>query len=128
LPGRPCILVIDDEDAVRHFTVRVLREAGYQVLELAEAESALLIFRATDFDCAVVVSDVKMDGLSGTALASALAALRPTLPVLLVSACADLRVTPMPATARRDFLQKPFSPDQLLSAVQGLLADHALPA
>src|SRR5919205_2586214 len=84
-PGGACILLVDDEETVRSFTARVLREAGYQVMELPSAESALALLTGTDLECGLVVSDVRMDGLSGTELAALLATSRPSLPILLVS-------------------------------------------
>ena len=124
--GGPCILVVDDEETVRSLAARVLREAGYQVIELPSAETALALLTGTDLECDLVVSDVRMDGRSGTELAALLATSRPSLPILLISGFADPRTAAIPTAARRDFLQKPFSPEQLVSAARHLLADRTV--
>jgi DNA-binding NtrC family response regulator len=128
MPNDSCILVIDDEDTVRRVTARALHDAGHRVLELPDAESALLVLARPDFCCSLVVTDIRMDGMSGTELAARLATSRPALPVLLVSGHADPSVASLAAGARRAFLQKPFTSDLLLRAVQRLLPNEAVSA
>jgi two-component system cell cycle sensor histidine kinase/response regulator CckA len=127
-PGGPCVIVIDDEDLVRHLTARALSEARYRVLEFPDAESALALLAKPHFKCDLVVTDVRMARMGGAELAARLASSRPGLPVLLISGYTDPRAAPRQGQAQRAFLQKPYSPEQLLSAVRRLLPNNTVPA
>ncbi len=118
---RPCIFVIDDEELVRQVTVGMLRHARYPVMELADAESALGLLADRQFGCSLVITDVRMPEMSGMELAEELAASRPELPVLVVSAFPEPEMTPPAGVARRNFLAKPYVAEQLFQAISGLL-------
>jgi two-component system cell cycle sensor histidine kinase/response regulator CckA len=128
--GPARILFVEDEQHVRALGVRVLMRAGHEVVEAANAEEALALFeKAGDFD--LVCTDVVMPGLSGPELVSRLRALRgrSTPPVLFMSGYFKQAIEEADELLLEGLLlQKPFTPDQLLSAVDGLLAERSQPA
>ncbi|MDO6461643.1 sigma-54 dependent transcriptional regulator [Granulosicoccaceae sp. 1_MG-2023] len=111
------VILVDDEAAIRKATRQWLNLAGMEVEDYASAEAALPhIDAACD---KVVVSDIRMPGMSGTEFARKLQQLDPDLPVLLVTAHGDVR---MAVEAMRegvyDFIEKPVEPDLLIDRIQ----------
>jgi CheY-like chemotaxis protein/nitrogen-specific signal transduction histidine kinase len=118
-----CVLVVEDKEAVRVLTERILRDAGYAVRTASDGGDALARYDADpDFD--VLVTDVVMPGVSGQELADAVRERRPGLPVVFISGYTEDHVV---EDARRDgataFVEKPFSADELLRAVRAVLEE-----
>jgi two-component system cell cycle sensor histidine kinase/response regulator CckA len=111
------ILVVDDEAIARRFLERALTHEGYDVLLANDGEEALELMRTTKRKVELVVTDLVMPGMGGHAFALEVATLPSPPPVLYISAYES----PQGEMAKR-FLQKPFSPDELVGAVRGLLA------
>jgi signal transduction histidine kinase/CheY-like chemotaxis protein len=83
-PGSATVLLVDDNDEVRATTAAYLRDGGLAVLEAGDAAQALRLLDANAVEA--LVSDIVMPGeMDGMALADAIRAMRPGLPVLLVS-------------------------------------------
>ena len=70
----------------------------------------------------LLVTDIKMPGMSGTELAAYCALKRPDLPVLFMSGWVDAIVAPDLHGPQRNMLAKPFEADVLLDAAQALLS------
>ncbi len=126
-PGRgETVLVVDDQAPVRAVMVRVLRGAGYRVLEADSGAAALLrLEEATGpggpgLD--LVVSDVVMPGMDGIELMHRVHAAHPQVPALMVSGFSPAAIEP---SADPDVvvatLLKPFSAEDLRRAVRGAL-------
>lgn len=81
------ILVVDDEEVVRQFLVAALQNPQRQVLTAASGEEAIEIAKKTDLD--LVTLDVVMPGISGVETFRQLHALRPELPVVIVTGYPD---------------------------------------
>jgi PAS domain S-box-containing protein len=120
--GTETVLVVEDEEAVRHLVCRVLRAKGYRVLEAPHAEAALLLAGSTRTPIDLLVTDMVMPGMGGSALAAELTASRPSLRVLFITGYAP------EAVERRGelvdaggLLEKPFSADQLARKVREVL-------
>jgi CheY-like chemotaxis protein len=111
------ILVVDDQDAVRKLVARLLTKAGYEVECACDAEDALDIFRTGGhFD--LVVSDVRMPGISGPRLIEQLRRFDADVKVLYLTGYADqLFVERGPLWKHESFLDKPFSTPGLLQSV-----------
>jgi diguanylate cyclase (GGDEF)-like protein len=103
------VLVVDDDPTSRHTVARMLEILGHAVVEAADAATALERVLAGGPRIELVVTDVLMPGGGGDELAEQLWAVRPQLPVLLISgsAPADLPA-PGDATGPSGFLLKPF--------------------
>ena len=111
------VLLVDDEDAVRELTRRILVEGGFSCLEAPDAEAALALYRESPGDIDLLLTDVVMAGTSGTELA---ARIGPDLPVLFMSGYAGDSATQLPAGAQ-PLLEKPFTAEELLAAVRAAL-------
>jgi CheY-like chemotaxis protein len=113
------ILVVDDEAIARRFMERALTAEGYQVLLANDGEEALALLQSNKRKVGVVVTDLVMPGMGGHAFALEVSRLPSPPPVLYISAYEG----PQGDMAKR-FLQKPFSPEELVQAVEKLLADR----
>ena len=116
-PRNISVLVVDDEDPVRRFVERVLREAGYTTAVAADGAEAIQIAATLDpFD--LVVTDVMMPRMSGDELSRRLRASRPSLKVLYLTGFSD-RLFKDKVTLWEDeaFLDKPCTVNGLLQAV-----------
>jgi CheY-like chemotaxis protein len=83
---RACILIVEDEVLTRMALAEELRDAGYSVVEAANADTAMAYLNTTG-QIDLVFSDVKMPGsMDGLELARRLSVEHPSLPVLLSSA------------------------------------------
>ncbi|HBP22907.1 MAG TPA: hybrid sensor histidine kinase/response regulator [Planctomycetes bacterium] len=116
------LLLAEDEDHVRKVTERLLRNAGYEVISAPGMRQALELARGHDAPLDALISDLIMPGGTGVELAAALREERPGLPVLFVSGytAGELERVGAPSDAR--LLRKPFSREELLSALSEVLA------
>jgi CheY-like chemotaxis protein len=120
--ARGTVLVVDDLEHIRAVLRRQLQGAGHTVLESDDGAKALEMIRDRHGQVDLVVTDVVMLGMNGTALADRLTAEFPHIAVVLMSAFAP------PGLSRVGFrdaivpvLQKPFRPSQLEEIVQRTL-------
>ncbi|MBB5709267.1 sigma-54-dependent transcriptional regulator [Sphingomonas xinjiangensis] len=112
----PLVALVDDDDDLRTATTQLLTLNGFEVRPFAEPASALAAI-GSDF-AGVVVTDVRMPGMSGIELFAALHARDPELPVVLITGHGDVEMAVNAIKAGAwDFLTKPFDPDTLLAAV-----------
>ena len=125
MPRPRQLLVVDDDRAMREMLSSLFKERGLWVEEAASADAALTRAAEQDFD--VVLSDVRMPGLSGVELVGQLRRLRPGTPVVLMTAFGsiDTAVEAMRSGAF-DYLTKPFEPDAVILAVERALEHRAL--
>lgn len=119
------ILFVDDEDAVRRVMGRALRQAGFAVLDAADADQAEAAVAQAAVMPDVVVTDMMMPGRSGDALVHDLRARLPGLPAVLASGYAE-RGLPADLLAQPGtrWLGKPYTVAQLTAAVRELFADQ----
>jgi CheY-like chemotaxis protein len=113
-------LVVDDESFARLFTVQILLDRGFMVLEAGDAAEALRLLAAND-DVSLVVTDISMPGeIDGLGLAAQVRLLHPDLPVIIASG----RVFPIraQAAARCCFLAKPYTANALVEAIAEVTA------
>ncbi len=122
------VLVVDDEPSIARHAARVLSRAGFAVSSETSPQSALEHARALGDELALLVTDVRMPGMSGMQLASAIGAQNPKLRVLFITGFAgEADVDAVGLTARPAVLQKPISGEGLLDAVRGLLQQPVSP-
>ncbi|ODT66891.1 MAG: C4-dicarboxylate ABC transporter [Pelagibacterium sp. SCN 63-23] len=119
----PCVLIVDDEDMVRTALEQWLRLSGFDPVTAANATEAMVLI--DDRHPHVVLTDVRMPGLSGLDLLRSIQERSLPTEVILITGHGDV---PMAVEAMRagafDFLQKPYVPDQLVSAL-GRAAEQA---
>lgn len=122
--GTESILLVEDNLAVRTLTCRVLREYGYQVHDVPDGADAVRYCEADSEEAPVhvLLTDVVMPHMNGRELADHIMRLRPAARVLFMSGYADTGGDTSDAgTPHLRFLQKPFTPSQLLQALRELL-------
>ncbi|MBC7897795.1 MAG: response regulator [Cytophagaceae bacterium] len=115
------LLLVEDDQAVRALTRRILQEAGYSVREASDAYEALGMVGP---DCAgidLVVSDVIMPGMGGRDLANELRVRRPDLRILFISGYLDIDLAALGLDQRTRLLSKPFTRESLLRNIAVLL-------
>jgi DNA-binding NtrC family response regulator len=112
----PPLLFVDDEKNMRRSFEAIMAEEGYDVVTVESAEDALKEIKKQEFF--MVITDARLGGMSGYELIKKVAALRPELPVLMITAYATpkLAVEAIQSGAI-DYLAKPFAPEELLHAV-----------
>ncbi|MDE1225278.1 sigma-54 dependent transcriptional regulator [Vibrio aestuarianus] len=110
------VLIVEDDEGLREALVDTLALAGYEWLEADCAEDALIKLKSNPVD--IVVSDVQMAGMGGLALLRNIKQHWPNLPVLLMTAYANIEdaVSAMKEGAI-DYMAKPFAPEVLLNMV-----------
>ncbi|HLY60848.1 MAG TPA: response regulator [Terriglobia bacterium] len=121
-PGSETVLLVEDEEAVRILVRRVLESSGYHVLEARHGAEALVICDEHKDPIQMLMTDVIMPEMSGRQLADRLSPHRPEMKVLYMSGYTDNAVTHRgilePGT---NFLQKPFTPVNVLRKVRAVL-------
>jgi two-component system response regulator (stage 0 sporulation protein F) len=118
------ILIVDDAGPVVVLCVNVLQALGYAVKGANRGETALELLRKEPFD--LMVLDYKMPGMTGFEVFQQARALHPRMAVVLVTGHGTPEI--INEANRMGFsaiLLKPFTSDELRSAVEKVLADHA---
>ncbi len=120
------ILVVDDDPGQRSLLETFLRAKGYRTHSAASGEAAIQLLALEP--CAMMISDVRMPGMSGIETLRRVREKHPALPVLLVTAFADIRSA---VAAMRDgavnYLAKPIDLDELMVSVRLALSPGAGP-
>jgi DNA-binding NtrC family response regulator len=110
MPGK--ILVVDDERSMCELLEADLKMRDFACVSRNSAESALRVLREEDFD--VILTDVKMPGMSGLALCEQVAANRPDIPVVVMTAFGSMETAIAAIRAGAyDFITKPIELDML---------------
>jgi PAS domain S-box-containing protein len=118
-----CILVVEDDVAVRTSVRRLLERYGYQVLEAPSGGQALSAIAESARAIDLVISDMVMPGMSGLELRQRLRELRPTLPVLLMSGYSEEAITRLGSPGSLGLLiEKPFTVQGILQKVKEALS------
>lgn len=115
------ILLVDDDDGVRRILRKVLEAKPYRVLESGQPVAACAIFDANPAAIDLVVTDLKMPGMSGQDVAAHIWAARPDLRILFISGYTDQTYSEELNGPRSRFLEKPFASEALLQHVAELL-------
>lgn len=123
LGGRGTILLVEDEDAVRVFAARALRNKGYRVLEATNGENALDVITARDEDIDLIVTDVVMPAMDGHTLVRMARRELGRVKVILVSGYADEGTNGShEQNTAVHFLPKPFTLADLAGKVKEVMA------
>ena len=123
-PRKLKILLVDDHATVRTTTAAVLNDLGHSVVEAADGAEALGILRA-DCEFELLITDYAMPGLSGADLLREARQLCPTVPALIITGYAEAECI-RDRSDNAEILQKPFTPDALQGAIEGLCAVKGL--
>lgn len=110
------ILLVDDQRSLRRSLALMLQNAGYDTADAASGEAALALLAGAPFD--LVISDLRMEGMSGIDLLREIKQIQPGLPVILITAYGSIETA---VDAMRlgafDYLAKPFSERDILDKI-----------
>ncbi len=116
------VLLIDDEDPVRHITGQTLESFGYRVLPAADGVEASTLYAAHKDEIAVVLTDMMMPVMDGPATIQVLMRMNPQVRIIAAS---GLSVKDMVARATsagvKHFIPKPYTAETLLSMLHTVL-------
>jgi len=117
------VMVVDDEEALLELTTDALHEMGYEPAGYASARAALEAFRASPGAFDVLITDMRMPGMSGDALIREARSVRPLLPVILISGYGgDVGHSPFDSSGWADeVLTKPLRRNALATSLARLL-------
>lgn len=116
------VLLVEDEAAVRAVARRVLERAGYVVIEAPDGQTALRIAETRPGTIHLLVTGVVMPGIDGINLAARFSTRRAQTKVLFASGHAyDAEEMREVRATKHGYLKKPFTPDELLRAVDSAL-------
>jgi two-component system cell cycle sensor histidine kinase/response regulator CckA len=122
LTGSGTVLLVEDEDPVRKFGARALRNKGYDVIEAESGEAALEILRNTAGKIDLLITDVVMPHLDGPGLVREVREICPDIKVIFISGYTeDAFRRRLDNDGNIDFLPKPFSLKQLASKVKDVI-------
>jgi DNA-binding response OmpR family regulator len=116
------VLVVDDEENLRHTVARILQRAGFEVTTAASGKEGLTLLSQQKFD--LVYMDIRMPDMNGLETLQAITAAHPKLPVILFTGKPDLNSA---VSALRqgalDYLQKPLKPELIIERAKAALAN-----
>ncbi|MDI6755816.1 MAG: sigma-54 dependent transcriptional regulator, partial [Thermodesulfobacteriota bacterium] len=114
---RKKILIVDDEESMRHMLSLILKREGYEVRAVGKGSEALSLVESESFD--FILSDVVMPGMGGLELLQAFKEKKIEATVIMMSAYGNLD-TAVEAMKRGayDYISKPFRPDEVLLALR----------
>ena len=116
MPEIQKISIVDDDESVREALKSLLRSVGFETEAFASAEDFLNSGHLPSTACLIL--DVRMPGMSGVELQDRLTASYDGVPIIFISAHADEEArTRALESGAVDFLQKPFSDEALLNAI-----------
>ena len=122
LTGSECVLLVEDEEAVRSFAARALSTRGYEVLQASSGIDALDVVACHEGRIDLVISDVMMPEMDGPTMLSNLRERLPNVKVIFISGYAeDAFDKNLDEGERFTFLPKPFSLKQLAATVKDVL-------
>lgn len=120
------VLLVENDDDQRKLLSMLLRGEGLVPVPAWNAEDGLAILE--DCACDAAVFDIQLPGMDGLEALKLIAEKRPRLPVVLVTACGDVREAEARTLGARGFLRKPFSATEFLDAMRAALTlDRGVP-
>jgi two-component system cell cycle sensor histidine kinase/response regulator CckA len=120
--GSETVLLVEDEIELLDIVAEVLRANGYQVIPASCGKTALEVWRHSRQNIDLLITDMRMPGLTGLQLAQTLTSDKPRLKVLYTSGYSPDSIDPN-ANLREgiNYLQKPYPSDCLLDAIRNIL-------
>ncbi|MBI4062006.1 MAG: PAS domain S-box protein [Elusimicrobia bacterium] len=119
------VLLVEDETAIRNLAGRILAQAGFTVIEAVNGREALDICLNHAGPIQLMLTDMVMPEMDGPELAERLATLRPEIRVVFMSGYTEhARIENDARRPAAAFIQKPFSPSELVQTIREALASR----
>jgi CheY-like chemotaxis protein len=113
------VLIVDDEDSIRRITQQTLEAFGYRTLLATNGDEAVSLYRSHHATIAVVLTDMMMPGMDGSATIEVLREINPSVRIIATSGITANREL---AKGTRNFLPKPYNAETLLTCLRNVLA------
>jgi PAS domain S-box-containing protein len=118
------VLIVEDEDTLRHPVSKVLRREGFTVIEASDGRTGLDRFRASAAEIAVVLLDVTLPGLSGREVLSELRRIQPNVNVIVTSAYSlEQAHTTLGGQQPWLYIRKPYQLNELTGLLRKVYSD-----
>lgn len=125
--SRGRVLIVDDQPMMRRFLAECLGHEGWEVQEAEDGGQALVYLDAGK-PCDLLISDLTMPGMDGTALIQTARQKRPDLVAVLLTGTGQMtELAPQAERGGYVLLRKPVSPSELADCLAGLAVPAALP-
>jgi two-component system response regulator AtoC len=119
------VLVVDDEEVIRDVCEQILSGEGYAVTTAASGKEALHLVSENDFDA--VVTDIMMPDMSGLELLEVIKSTSLDVSTIVITGLGTFDMaTQSDRLGAREFVVKPFTPDELCTAVRKALSKHGI--
>ena len=117
------IVVVEDDDSIRKLVFDILHMSGYSAIPFSNGEEALQWMRAHPSPIDLLITDIKMPGMSGKELADQICHHRPGIKILFISGFTSFTREELNACSNFEghFLGKPFKPAELRSQVEKII-------
>lgn len=123
------VLVIEDEEMLRHLIGEVLKRAGYQVIEARDGEEGVAMFRERQDSIQLVLSDMGLPKLSGEQVFGELKKLNPVLSIIFSTGYIhEDKKQELLESGASDFIHKPYKVDEMLYTVRKVLDSVTAPS
>jgi DNA-binding NtrC family response regulator len=111
------MLVIDDEPAIREGVRRILESQSFQVETFANGQAAIDRIKEESFD--LVITDLKMPGVSGMDVLKSIKEIQPDLPVIFITGYSTVEnAVEVMKLGAVDYIAKPFTPEDMLKTIK----------
>lgn len=118
LAPQPCVLLVDDEEAIREVMTDLLQEHNLRVLSAGDGAAGIELYRTNAADVRLVLLDLTMPGMTGEEVFRQFKEIDPTVRVILTSGYGREEATSkFPASELAGFVQKPFHWTQLAKTI-----------
>ena len=122
LAGKETVLLVEDQDEVRHLVEEILRTQGYTVLKASNGDEALRLGKSRKKPIHLLLTDMVMPGMNGKELAERMQKMCPGMKVILMSGYAEDGLIQWGTIIQgMEFLKKPFRVETLIQTVRKVL-------
>jgi two-component system, cell cycle sensor histidine kinase and response regulator CckA len=115
------ILVVEDDEMVRHFASVCLQDLGFRTLEAEDGQKGLTLFRAHRNEIDLVLTDVMMPNMDGPHMVQAILGMEPSARILFMSGTPEV-ASEFASCKNLKLLKKPFSSDRLRQCIHECVA------
>ncbi|MBV9217763.1 MAG: PAS domain S-box protein [Acidobacteria bacterium] len=122
--GGETVLVVDDEENIQLIVQATLEKHGYEVLTASDGTDALAVYAQNGGGISLVLTDMAMPYMDGIAMARALRKIDPDVQIIAMSGLmSPEQIAELTSLGIETYLSKPFTADQLLTAVADTLSE-----